>query len=310
MKSFVLLSLALLMLPVAGCVSIGRFMYHHHVDGQADDLRVHRRTIDVGGVRVAAYVRDGHDPVLMLHGFTSSKEGWLNVLKSVGDRGLIVPDLLGHGQTPATDEPMTAAHQADVMAGLLDALGIRCAHVVGMSMGGHIAGELALRRPDLVRSVTFIDAVGWQGATPAEFDRALASGEASFDTPTRGAVDRFWYWLVAKPPPDLPGPVLDYRSSVRVSRNRIVMKVFRDYEPTRFSLQGRLREIAAPVNAIWCTADRMADISAADELAAETGAEVTRLDGCGHLPQLEQPGATGAALAAILDKVERVASAR
>jgi 2-hydroxy-6-oxonona-2,4-dienedioate hydrolase len=293
------------LLPGAGCVSLGGFMYRHHMEGLADDLKVEARTIDVGGVPVAAYVREGHDPVLMLHGFTSNKEGWLNVARGIGDRGLVIPDLLGHGRTPPTPEPMTAVRQADVVAGLLDALGLTRVHVTGMSMGGHIAGELALRRPDLVRSVTFIDAVGWQGAEPSQFDRALARGDASFDTPTPEAVDAFWNWLVVSPPPDLPGPILAYLREDRVARNRTVLQIFEDYEPTRFSLEGRLGEIAAPVNAIWCPADRMADITAADELAVETGAKVTRLEGCGHLPHLEQPEATGAALAAILTRVEQ-----
>ena len=200
---------------------------------------------------------------------------------------------------------MTAAHQAEIMAGLLDALEIRQAHIVGMSMGGHVSGELALQRPDLARSVTFIASVGWQGAQPAQFDVALEAGAASFDTPTEAAVEDFWKWLVKSPPPDLPGPVLDYLSEDRVARSPKVMRIFADYRPSRFSLEGRLSDIKAPVNGIWCPADRMADISAADELTAQTGARVTRLDDCGHLPQMEQPEATGKALAAILAEVER-----
>jgi pimeloyl-ACP methyl ester carboxylesterase len=109
---------------------------------------------------------------------------------------------------------------------------------------------------------------------------------------------------VLSPPPDLPGPILDYQAEQRIARNATVMKIFDDYGPDRFSLEGRLGDIAAPVNGIWCPADRMADISAAEELERDTGGQVTRLDGCAHLPQLEQPEETGEALAAILDEVE------
>jgi pimeloyl-ACP methyl ester carboxylesterase len=248
-------------------------------------------------------VREGDDPVLVVHGFTSDKDGWLEVAKGLGERGLVIPDLLGHGDTPAVDEPMTAARQAEAMGGVLDALELSDVHIAGMSMGGHVIGELALQRPELVRSATFISAVGWQGAEAAEFDDAIERGEASFDVTTREAFDAFWEWLVIEPP-DLPGPVLDYLAEERIARNDMVMQIFNDYEPTRFSIDGRLDEIEAPVNAIWCPADRMADITAAEELEAETGGKVTRLDGCAHLPQLEQPAATSQALSAILEEVE------
>jgi pimeloyl-ACP methyl ester carboxylesterase len=299
-----LLGLLLVASLGVGCAPLGDVMYNMTMDGLAQELGLEERLLHVDGTPVAAYVRDGDDPLLLSHGITSNKEGWLNVAGALGDRGIVLPDLLGHGDTPPTDEPMSAAHQAEVLGGLLDELGIEQAHLVGMSMGGHITGELALQRPDLARSATFIASVGWQGAEPAEFDVALETGETSFDQPTREAVDAFWEWLVLEPPPDLPGPVLDYLVEERIARNDTYIQVFRDYEPTRFSIEDRLGDIDAPVNAIWCPADRMAHISAARELEDETGGRVILIEGCGHLPQLEQPEATGQALAEILEQLE------
>lgn len=300
----VLLAVSVLAISLTGCASMGKAMYGGWRDGLVEEVGLTTKTVEVEGETVAVYVRQGRDPVLVLHGFTSNKEGWLTVAKTLGDRGLIIPDLLGHGGTPPSDKPMTAAYQARIMAGVLDELKIETAHVVGMSMGGHIAGELALQRPDLARSVTFVSAVGWRGDREAEFDAALERGEASFDNPTREAVAAQWKWLIVADEPDFPGPVRTYLADERVARNEVVLRIFEDYAPTRFSLEGRLSEIQAPVSAIWCPADRMADISAAEELVALTGAPLTRLDGCAHLPQLEQPEATGRALVGFFETVE------
>ena len=67
---------------------------------------------------------------------------------------MVVFDNPGVGQTEGPRGPYTTALFADVAAGLLRFLGIERAHVVGASMGGLIAQQIAVRHPQLVRSLT------------------------------------------------------------------------------------------------------------------------------------------------------------
>jgi 3-oxoadipate enol-lactonase len=98
-------------------------------------------------------VGEGPD-VLLIGGAGDTVESWQFQLDGLADRYRITAfDNRGAGRTRMPDGPVTAAALADDAAGVLDALGIASAHVAGFSGGSITAQELALRRPDLVRSL-------------------------------------------------------------------------------------------------------------------------------------------------------------
>lgn len=128
-----------------------------------------------------AYFDEGDpsgEPVLLIHGFASSKTvnwigpGWLKTLGDAGYR-VIAIDNRGHGDS---DKPHDSeAYTPDKMAGdavaLLEHLGIPDAHVMGYSMGARISAFMALAAPQTVRSLVFgglgigmVEGVGgWEG---------------------------------------------------------------------------------------------------------------------------------------------------
>ena len=69
---------------------------------------------------------------------------------------VIVFDNRGVGQTLLPNEAFNIRHMANDAAGLLDAIGVSRAHVAGHSMGGQIAQELALARPELVQTLMLL----------------------------------------------------------------------------------------------------------------------------------------------------------
>ncbi len=92
------------------------------------------------------------DPLLCIMGMAAPCEGWALQLPAFAERyRTIVYDNRGVGRSTKPSGPYTTHEMADDAAGLLDHLGIERAHVVGVSMGGMIAQELALRHPARVR---------------------------------------------------------------------------------------------------------------------------------------------------------------
>jgi pimeloyl-ACP methyl ester carboxylesterase len=98
-------------------------------------------------------VGEGPD-VLLIGGAGDTVESWQFQLDGLADRYRMTAfDNRGAGRTPMPDGPATVEAMADDAAAVLDGLGVRSAHVAGFSGGSITAQELALRRPDLVRSL-------------------------------------------------------------------------------------------------------------------------------------------------------------
>ena len=111
-------------------------------------------TVTVGSIELYYEEQGSGDPMLLIMGLAADSRAWM----------FQVPDFARHYRTIAFDNrgvgrsakpvgPYTIHQMADDAAGLLDALGIARAHVVGVSMGGMIAQELVLRHPERVRGL-------------------------------------------------------------------------------------------------------------------------------------------------------------
>ncbi len=103
-------------------------------------------------------VHGAGEPVLLLHGLGSSTEDWEpEVARLAGNWRVITCDTRGHGRSSKPRGHYTLLQFAADTAGLLDHLACGPAHVVGLSMGGCIAFQLAVDRPDLVRSLVIVN---------------------------------------------------------------------------------------------------------------------------------------------------------
>lgn len=179
--------------------------------------------IDVNGIELCAEVRGPDDgvPLLLVMGLGAQKVSWdIGFVEALVDRGYRVvwfdnrdvgrstklddqpvdlSDLMGKvmaGESP--EVPYLLADMADDAAGLLDALGIDAAHVVGVSMGGMIVQQLAIDHPDKVRSVVSIMSTTGDtdvGQPSSEASAALLRPPAtSIDEAVQAALDAEQVW--------------------------------------------------------------------------------------------------------------------
>jgi pimeloyl-ACP methyl ester carboxylesterase len=94
------------------------------------------------------------DPLLCIMGFATDSTGWILQTPAFRERyRTIIFDNRGVGRSSKPSGPYTIHQMADDAVGLLDALDIERAHVLGLSMGGMIAQELVLRHPSRVRGL-------------------------------------------------------------------------------------------------------------------------------------------------------------
>jgi pimeloyl-ACP methyl ester carboxylesterase len=112
--------------------------------------------VEVAG-REFHYERAGYgEPLLLIQGMSGTHLSWGEAFKGALEAGfdVIAFDNRGIGLSAPVDGPFTIAEMAEDTAGLLDDLGLESAHVVGISMGGMIAQEMALAYAERLRSLT------------------------------------------------------------------------------------------------------------------------------------------------------------
>ena len=111
-------------------------------------------TARVGDIEMYYEQHGSGDPLLLVMGLAADSTAWMFQVPDFARRyRTIVFDNRGVGRSSKPSGPYTIHQMADDAAGLLDALDVGRAHVVGVSMGGMIAQELALRHPERVRGL-------------------------------------------------------------------------------------------------------------------------------------------------------------
>jgi pimeloyl-ACP methyl ester carboxylesterase len=140
-------------------------------------------TVTVGDVELYYEEHGSGDPLLLIMGLATDSTAWLFQLPAFSERyRTIVFDNRGVGRSAKPPGPYTIRQMGDDAAGLMQALGLDRAHVVGVSMGGMIAQELAIRHPERVRSLVL-------ACTYPEPDEEVRLGRAHSMAQLGGSVD-------------------------------------------------------------------------------------------------------------------------
>ncbi len=130
--------------------------------------------MDIGDISLYYEVSGEGEPLLFIHGLGSSTRDWeFQVPEFAKSYRVVTLDLRGHGQSGKPAGPYSLRLFAEDTARLLQSLGIESAHVVGLSLGGGVAFQLAIDYPDLVKTLTIVNSGPFMTGS-IETDRQVA----------------------------------------------------------------------------------------------------------------------------------------
>jgi pimeloyl-ACP methyl ester carboxylesterase len=227
-------------------------------------------------------------PVLFLHGAGGSHQHWLYQVRNLPQAASYALDLPRHGRSEGAGRDQVPAY-GDWLVGFLDELKLEQAILVGHSMGGAIALDMALRHPQRVAGLGLV-------ATGARLRVASALLDALRQEPET-AVKTIIDWSFG---PEAP------QEMARLARRQMSKidpdVLYGDFVACdRFDVIDRLEEIEAPAFVVCGTQDRMTPVKYATYLCDKIdGATLTLVEGAGHMVMLEQPQAVTKALDAFL----------
>jgi 2-hydroxymuconate-semialdehyde hydrolase len=253
-------------------------------------------TIDVAGVATNVLVEGDGPPVLLLHGSGPGVTAWANWRLTIPVLGrrfhVIAPDIVGFG---FTERPEEVTYDLDTWTahavGVLAALGIERAHVVGNSFGGSLALSLAISHPGRVGRLVLMGSVGVPFSITPGLDAVWGyqpSVDAMEDLLHLFAYDRS---LIG---PDLAR--LRYEASVRPGVQEAYASMFP--APRQLALDGMthatsaITTIAAPTLIVHGREDQVIPLrNAYDLLQLIPDAQLHVFGRCGHWTQLEHADA-------------------
>jgi pyruvate dehydrogenase E2 component (dihydrolipoamide acetyltransferase) len=244
--------------------------------------------VDTGTGKIRYAKRgDSGDAVLLVHGFGGDLDNWLFNIEAIAEKATVYAlDLPGHGQSTKTIAEPSLAGLSRALVGLMDALGIASAHIVGHSVGGAVAMETALDASDRVKSLTLICSAG----LGPEINSAYIDGfvNATSRRELKPILDQLFVdpKLVSR---QLVDDVLKYKrfDGVAEALSTLQSYLFEDGRQ-RANLAPAFQRIACPVLVIWGEQDRIIPASHAHPLADRARAEI--ITGAGHMVQMEKAG--------------------
>jgi 3-oxoadipate enol-lactonase len=247
-------------------------------------------TLTINGCPIAYDETGSGEPLLLIHAGIADRRMWDDVLRAFSEQFRTIRlDLQGYGDTPLPDGPF--AYGADV-AGLLTALDLDRANVLGISMGGGVAMDVALSRPELVDRLVLVapGLPGWPWG-----DAMNAFDEAETAALERGDLDAAsWinvrFWLDGPRPPDEVDAEL---------RQRVFEMQRQAFEMDNPNAEGRwlvpdrgerLGEIVAPTLVVVGDLDQPDFATMARRIAdGVQDGRLLMMAGVAHLPPMEAP---------------------
>jgi pimeloyl-ACP methyl ester carboxylesterase len=244
------------------------------------------RYLQIGDIRTRYLDRGTGQPAILVHGLGGSIESWANNIDGLSSEiRAVALDLPGFGQSDKPKMNYTVKFYRDFLASFIERLQLR-ATLVGSSLGGQIAAELAIARPDLVQKLVLISPAG---ALPASFRGSPALKRYVKVTKARSVeqAKQALFAVDGRPVDDAYARMVFERLSMPGAADAFLSALVGSARASR--LNSRLHRIRAATLLLWGKEDAMIPIKFVDPFVKMKNCRIIMLEGCGHRPHVEKP---------------------
>jgi len=226
-------------------------------------------------------VKGSGEPVVLITGLGGDISFWNGMVPLLSDRFRVITfDNRSSGLTECPDEPYDMWEMADDVVSLMDRLGIKKAHVLGWSMGGNIAQEIALRSPERVASLTLVSTYMRRPSRSSYAINAMLDSVRS-----GGDIEYLFKMMQSYCMTEEAFRIREEKGAGTPGRVTSSLEQFASQMAALdgFDSRGRAKSIQVPTRVIHGMADIMVPPFMGEELAAEIeGADMVLIEGCGH----------------------------
>lgn len=242
-------------------------------------------------------------PIVFLHGLGLDRRCWTAQLEALSAKNIpcYAWEMPGHGAAPWTGTPLSFSGLAADVLHFMDAQNIATAHIVGHSMGGMLALQLAASAPARCRSLTMIGSSALFGSADGSFQRAflaerlgpLDAGQSLADLAPALVADL----CLPTTPPAVIAECVDAMATMPEAAYRAALACL-----VTFDQRAALPSLSMPVLCLAGDQDRQAPPQGVERLAGKIpGARFLCLRNAAHLMMLEAPNAVTQAIEELID---------
>ncbi|WP_158939298.1 alpha/beta fold hydrolase [Burkholderia sp. S171] len=238
---------------------------------------------------VAVEVDGDGEAVVCIHGLGGSSNNWTPVLLAFEGMKVVRPDLPGSARSALTSQPLSIDLYVETLAGVLGDLGISKAHVVAHSMGTIVAQHLAIKHPELVKSLALFGPLlappeqgrpGIQARAALSREKGIAGVQEIADAIVKGATS-------AETKAQRP-------VALALVRESVMRQSPEGYAQSCEALAGAqaadIGKIAVPTLLVTGDEDGVGQPAAVKAMGERiAGSKVKVLPGCGHWTTFEKP---------------------
>ncbi len=264
---------------------VARFQEDFQVEAADAEAAIEPAFLDLEGLRLRYLQLGEGPPIVLIHGFGADLNTWMFTQPALAESHQVTAlDLPGHGGSTKDVGAGDLAALAGAVGAFLAALDLGPVHLVGHSLGGAIALQLALEAPERVASASLIAPAGLGPEINAEFLEGFLAAKR------RKHLKPVLELLVSDPAligRDMVDDVLKFKRLDGVEAALATLAATLATQGVqRLNLRPRLGELALPVQIIWGADDQILPAAHARDLPEAIACHI--LENAGHMPHMER----------------------
>jgi pimeloyl-ACP methyl ester carboxylesterase len=281
--------------------------------GSTEPGRLRFETVRTRGRRFSMLEAGTGEPLVMLHGLGATKVSFLPTIAALADRyRTIAVDLPGFGDSgKPLGAPYDPAFFADSIMSLVDALGLDRFHLLGHSMGGRAALEMAFDHPHRIHGLVLLTpSLAWLRSRPwARYLRLLRPELGILQATPRAVAEAFLERILpASDEPWVQAALDEFLRAYLTPRGRVAFyaaarQIYLEEPNGPDGFWPRLRSLGAESLFVWGRQDQLVPVGFARHVRAYVPRAHHVELACGHVPQVERPARLHQAIGDFLDRL-------